>query len=198
MSYRAKIVFLRTMMPQLFHIDTVLLSQHTVIRRFRENDGEAFYELLDNNRSRIEELLALSASDIGSKEDCEAFVRRKLSNWLLQQSYAFGVWHTDGAKPIGYVELFKIDWSVPKSCIVFFVDKEYESKGIMTEVIREIGRYAFSQLNMERIELFIASDNFPAQRLARKCGFRREGDLRAFFRRPSGELVDVMLLAVTR
>lgn len=198
MSYRAKIVFLRTMMQQLFHIDTVLLSAHTVIRRFRENDGEAFYDMLDNNRSRIEELLALSVSDINSKEVCEAFVRRKLSEWLLQQSYAFGIWDTNGGKPIGYVELFRIDWSVPKSCIVFFIDKEYENKGIMTEVIRDIGRFAFSQLNMERIELYTASDNFPAQRLGRKCGFRREGDLRAFFRKPSGELLDAMLLVLTR
>jgi len=196
--YRAKIVFLRTMMQQLFHIDTVLLSPHTVIRRFRENDGEAFYEMLDNNRSRIEELLALSVADINSKEVGEAFVRRKLSDWLLQQSYAFGIWDTNGGKPIGFVELFRIDWSVPKSCIVFFIDKEYENKGIMTEVIREIGRFAFAQLNMERIELYTASDNFPAQRLARKCGFRREGDLRAFFRKPSGELLDAMLLVLTR
>jgi RimJ/RimL family protein N-acetyltransferase len=198
MRCRAKLVFLRTMLAHLFHIDTVLLSTHTVIRRFRENDGEAFYELLDNNRSRIEELLGLSVSEINSKEVCEAFVRRKLSEWLLQQSYAFGIWDSNGGKPIGYVELFRIDWSVPKACIVFFIDRAYENKGIMTEVIREIGLFAFSQLNMERIELYTASDNFPAHRLGRKCGFRREGDLRAFFRKPSGELLDAMLLVLTR
>lgn len=186
------------MLPHLFHVDTVLLSKQTVIRRFRENDGAAFYELLDNNRSRIEELLAFSVSDINHQDACEVFVRRKIAEWLLGQSFAFGVWHADGAQPIGYVELFRVDWSVPRSCIVFFIDKAFEGKGIMTEVVREIGRFAFTQLQMERIELFTASDNYPAQRLARKCGFRREGDLRSFFRRPSGELLDVMLLAVNR
>ncbi len=186
------------MQQELFHIDTVLITPHTVIRRFRENEGETFYELLDNNRSRIEDLFAQSVMPINSKEECEIFVRRKLSAWLLQEAFAFGVWHNSTAKAIGYVELFQIDWSVPKAGIMFFVDREQEGKGIMTEVVREVLRFAFSEIKMERIDLHTASDNFAAQRLARKCGFRREGDLRAYYRKSSGELIDVMLLAVTR
>lgn len=186
------------MTPEVFHADTVLITAHTVIRRFRENEGEAFYELLDNNRSRIEDLFAQSIMPISSKEECEFFVRRKLSSWLLQKEFAFGVWHNASAKAIGYVELFQIDWSVPKAGIIFFIDREYEGKGLMTEVIREVLRFALAQLNMERIDLHTASDNFAAQRLARKCGFRREGDLRAYFRKSSGELLDVMVLAVTK
>lgn len=41
-------------------------------------------------------------------------------------------------------------------------------------------------------------DNVASQRLARKCGFRREGDLRSDYRRPSGELADTMLFGLTR
>lgn len=186
------------MLPELFHIDTVLLTAHTVIRRFRENEGEAFYELLDDNRSRIEDLFAQSVMPIGSKEECEFFMRRKLAAWLLQKEFAFGVWHNASAKAIGYVELFNIDWSVPKAGIMFFIDREYEGKGLMTEVVGEVLLFAIAQINMERIDLHTASDNFAAQRLARKCGFRREGDLRAYFRKVSGELVDVMVLAVTK
>ncbi len=186
------------MLPELFQIDTVLITAHTVIRRFRENEGETFYELLDNNRSRIEDLFAQSVMPVTSKEECEMFVRRKLASWLLQQEFSFGVWHNATAKAIGFVELFHLDWSVPKAGIMFFVDREHEGKGVMTEVVREVIRFAFAQLNLQRIDLHTASDNFAAQRLARKCGFRREGDLRTYFRKAGGELVDVMLLAVTR
>ncbi len=185
------------MRPELFQIDSVLLTARTVIRRFRENEGENFYKLLDDNRSRIEELSVQSIMPINSKEECEAFVRRKLAAWLLQQSFAFGVWHSKTAEPIGYTELYNIDWLAPKAGIMFFIDKAHEGQGIMTEVVREVLRFGFTQLKLNRIELFTASDNYAAQRLARKCGMRREGDLRAFHRKPSGEIMDVMLLAAT-
>lgn len=186
------------MLPDLYHTDSVLITQHAVARRFRENEGEAFYELLDNNRSRIEDLVSNTAGGLSTKEECEAFIRQKFAAWLLQKEYAFGVWHNVSAKAIGYVELFNIDWKVPKAEVIFFIDRDYEAKGLMTEVLTEIIRFAFAQLKMERVTLHTASDNFAAQRLARKCGFRREGDLRAFHRRVSGELIDVMLLAATK
>jgi RimJ/RimL family protein N-acetyltransferase len=186
------------MLPELYHADSVLITQHAVARRFRENEGDAFHELLENNRSRIEDLFAHAELALNGKEECEAFIRKKFAAWLLQREYAFGVWHNVSAKAIGFVQLFNIDWKVPKAEVIFFIDRDYEAQGLMTEVLTEVMRFAFSQLRMERITLHTASDNFPAQRLARKCGFRREGDLRAYHRKASGELIDVMLLAATK
>lgn len=186
------------MTPALFQIDTVLITPHTVIRRFREGEGAAFYDLLDNNRSRLEELFAPSVSPVNHAEECEMLVRRKLAAWLLQESFAFGVWHFQTAKAIGYIELFNVALEVPRASIHFFIDRDYEGKGMMTEVLQEVIRFGFRQLSLERIDLYTASDNFPAQRLARKCGFRRDGDLRGYFRKPSGELMDVVLLSINK
>ena len=72
------------------------------------------------------------------------------------------------------------------------------SKGIMTEVLLVTIRFAFTQLKLEKISLRTAMDNYASQRLARKCGFRREGDLRADFKKTSGEIIDVMVLGLTK
>jgi RimJ/RimL family protein N-acetyltransferase len=186
------------MSPNLFDIDTVIITPHTVTRRFREGEGAAFYDLLDNNRSRLEGLFAPSLWPVNHVEECEMLVRHKLADWLLQKSFAFGVWHFQTAKAIGYVELFGFVADVPRASVHFFIDREYEGKGIMTEVLQEVVRFGFRQLALERIDLYTASDNFAAQRLARKSGFRRDGDLRGYFRKPGGELMDVVLLSINK
>jgi len=183
------------MRPELFQIDTALVTAHAVIRRFRENEGPAFYALLENNRLRLEELHMHHIGGVGSPEESEYFVRTRLAEWLLQRTYAFGVWHHVLAEAMGYVELNQLDWGVPRGELLFFIDRAYEGKGYMTEVVKEVLRFAFGQLRLERVSMPVSSDNYAAQRLARKCGFSREGDMRSYYRKESGELVDVVIMA---
>jgi RimJ/RimL family protein N-acetyltransferase len=186
------------MSPNLFEIDTVIITPHTVTRRFREGEGAAIYDLLDNNRSRLEGLFAPSLWPVYNVEESEMLVRKKLADWLLQKSFAFGVWHFQTAKAVGFVELFDFAPEVPRASLHFFIDRDYEGKGIMTEVLREVIQFGFRQLELQRIDLYTASDNFAAQRLARKTGFTRDGDLRGYFRKPGGELMDVVLLSINK
>ncbi len=186
------------MQPHLFQIDTALVTPRTVVRRFRENEGEAMYNLVAENTSRIYDFFPETLESVTNKDTGEGFVRRKIAEWLLQTEYAFGVWEHKNAKLIGFVRIFNINWGVPAAELAFFIDKNFEGKGIMTEVVQAAIRFTFDELNIEKLRLKTATDNYATQRLARKCGFRREGDLRSEFRRPSGELIDVMLFGYTK
>jgi RimJ/RimL family protein N-acetyltransferase len=186
------------MQTRLFDIDTALVTPRTVVRRFREGEGAAWYNLVADNWSRISDLLPQTVETVSDKETAEMYVRQKLAAWLQQQEYCFGMWDNQKALLIGFVRLYNINWEVPSADITFFIDRNFEGKGLMTEVVQTVMRFAFSQLHIEKIRLRTAMDNYATQRVARKCGFRREGDLRSEFRRPSGDLVDVMLFGYTK
>ncbi len=186
------------MQPHLFDIDTVLLTNRTVIRRFREGDGAGFFELLQDNSAVLSDEFAALLEEAGDKERAEAYVRRSLSDWLLHRHFIFGMWDNKSAKQIGLLGLLHPDWSVPKAELTCFIHRDYNRKGIMTECLTALLRFGFQQLLLEKIYVQTAMDNYPAQRLVRKCGFRREGDLRFERKKPTGEFVDVMLLALTR
>ena len=186
------------MKARLFNIDTVILTSRTVVRRFRENDGKAFFELIQNNKSRIEDHLPKTVKVVKSANNGEIFVRQKLSEWLLQEEYAFGVWDEKTAKIIAFIRIFNIDWNIPMAEVGYFIDKEFNKKGIMTEVLTAIIHFSFQQLKLEKIKLRTAMDNYASQRLARKCGFRREGDVRSEFKKPSGEIIDLMIFGFTK
>ncbi len=184
--------------PRLFHIDTALITPRTVIRRFREQDGETLHELIQRNDSRLNDYLPALMQELRTKEQAEVFVREKLAAWLQQKEFTFGLWDNDSARLIGLISIFRIDWRIPLADITFFIDQEHSGKGIMTEAINTALGFAFRQLKLEKLRLPTAMDNYAAQRLARKCGFRREGDLRAEIRLQGDELVDVMLFGLTR
>ncbi len=186
------------MLNRLLDIDTAILTPRTVTRRFREGEGALLYDTIQDNHSYLIDSFPKTIEETSNKEKAEFYVRTKLAQWLLQQEYCFGIWDNESAKLIGSIRIFRVDWSVPKGELGFFIDHQYGSKGIMSEVVVACLPFIFRQLQLERLYLRTATDNFACQRLARKCGFRREGDLRADFKKFSGELVDVMIFGMTR
>jgi len=186
------------MQAALLDVDTALLTDRTVVRRFRENDGSAFFELLRDNHARLIDHFPKLIRQISDKDQGEFYIRRKIANWLLQEEFSFGIWEHESAALIGAIYLHQIEWQTPKARVSFFIDQHFAGRGLMTESLAVAIRFAFRQLKIEKLYLPTAMDNYAAQRLARKSGFRREGDLREEFRRAGGELLDVMLFGLTR
>ncbi len=186
------------MRHELFQAETALLTARAVVRRFREGDGAALYELVDNNRSYLSDYFSHVLHATPDKETAEQYVRQKMAAWLLQQEYCFGIWENRSAQLIGQVQLTSIDWGIPRAELSFFLDQSFQGKGMMTEALQAVIRFAFTQLFIEKLSLPTSMENYDMHRIARKCGFRREGDLRSEMRKGGGDYVDVMLFGLTK
>lgn len=55
---------------------------------------------------------------------------------------------------------------------------EFKNNGIMSEAMKEIIRFGFSEMKLNRIEAFISPQNIPSIKLARRFGFKSEGCLK--------------------
>lgn len=187
------------MRSSLFDIDTALLTNRCVVRRFRENDGKSFHALIEGNRDYLLDHFPILVAEAGKDPGAaESFLRERIAYWLLQQDFAFGIWSNESTDLIGYIHLFDINWRVPAAEVSFFLDRGHEEQGLMTEVLARAVRFGFRQLELEKIYLKTLADNYGSQRVARKVGFSREGDLRNEFKRPGGMLVDLVRFGLTR
>lgn len=76
----------------------------------------------------------------------------------------------------GMCELGAIDRrnGIASLCRIF-VDKNFRGKGIAEMMIRKLINFAFSELNIMRIELNVYTYNTPAFKCYEKLGFVREG-----------------------
>jgi RimJ/RimL family protein N-acetyltransferase len=50
---------------------------------------------------------------------------------------------------------------------------------VVTHAVRLLAQWAFTGLGLARLELTCSTDNEASQRVARRCGFAREGVLRS-------------------
>lgn len=104
---------------------------------------------------------------------------------FLRESLAF----------VGGSGLHRIDWSVPKVEIGYWVRTSCSGKGYITEAVQEIARYAVEELQANRIEIRMSSTNARSRRVAERLGFTFEGILRNHARHVDGTLRDTCVYA---
>jgi len=55
---------------------------------------------------------------------------------------------------------------------------EWKRNGYMTEALEVILAYGKNEMNLKRIEAFVATDNVPSNRLMEKFGFQKEATIK--------------------
>jgi RimJ/RimL family protein N-acetyltransferase len=71
-------------------------------------------------------------------------------------------------------------------------------RGLATEALRLLTDWAFTALGLGRVQVFVATENAAAARVARGVGFRREGVLRGYWEAADGARLDVVVSARLR
>lgn len=85
----------------------------------------------------------------------------------------------DTTDVLGGISLNDVDLDQRRAGIGYWVASEWRGRGIATRAVRLLARWAFDELALARLEISCGPDNFASQRVAERCGFVREGLLRA-------------------
>ncbi len=105
---------------------------------------------------------------------------------------------TEEGQLIGNLGLHAIDEAQGRATLgIVICEKDFWSRGYGTEAIRQVLRYAFTELGLRRVDLHVDEDNLRGIRCYEKCGFVREGLLRAY-RVRRGQPVASVAMAVLR
>jgi RimJ/RimL family protein N-acetyltransferase len=104
---------------------------------------------------------------------------------------------TEEGRLIGNVELRLTTQARRAEMGIVVGDKGEWSKGYGTNTVKMILRYAFEELELNRVELTTDEENHRAIRCYEKCGFRQEGLLRQH-RLVDGEFGNTLVMAVLR
>ena len=92
----------------------------------------------------------------------------------------FAIAEPSAGRTIGYCQLRKIDRNAGDAELQIRIgDRTMHGKGLGTAAVRELLRFAFDDLRLQRIRLQVFQDNVRAYRSYLKCGFKEEGILRA-------------------
>jgi len=105
---------------------------------------------------------------------------------------------TESGEHIGNISLEDIDWKNRRATLGIVIgEKERWGQGYGTDAIRTLLRFAFEELNLNRVQLDVFDFNERARRCYRRCGFREEGILRQAHY-AEGRYHDVVRMAILR
>lgn len=94
--------------------------------------------------------------------------------------------------------LHRIDWSVPRFEVGYWVRTRFLGRGYATEAARAVSEAAFEQLGARRVEIRCDDRNRRSAQVAERAGFALEGILRQDTRHFDGSLRDTRVYARVR
>ncbi len=110
----------------------------------------------------------------------------------------FAIKTLDGGEHIGNTGLYRIDWIHRRAEFWILIgEQNFWRKGIGSEVVSLMKRYAFNNLNLNKLYLNVGADNQEAIYLYKKLIFVQEGISREHYY-IEGKYLDIITMAILR
>ena len=139
-----------------------LLGTAIVLRRWEEDDAEWYVRARDEEIFRwTKELRTLTPEH----------VRNAITRYLSHPTYAgFAITDASSGSLLGNISLV-ITESERSAEVMYWLAESARGRGVATEAVCSLVRWAFETLPIERIELFTHVDNKASQRVAERADF---------------------------
>jgi ribosomal-protein-alanine N-acetyltransferase len=175
-----------------------LRTRRLILRQARITDGTDLVEILND---RIVTRYTAHIPHPYTLKDARSFLKECIKKDLHPKfdNHDFRIVLRKKNKVIGGIRIFKSDRFTGKAEIGYVLGKNYWRQGYGTEALRALVKYAFSKLNLQRLEAAIYKENLASQALVKKLGFKKEGlRCRASRSLATGKLHDVAIYALLK
>lgn len=162
------------------------------IRLLTLQDEEAFFKLIDRNRSRLEAFFSGTVSKTRTGEETSLYIKEIVAKAEQKTYLPFLIIDNNNGSVAGFIDIKNIDWNIPKGELGCFIDAAYENQGIPTKAMRLFTDHCFANYGFKKLFLRTHQSNVAARKVAESSGFEVEGTIRRDYKTTSGELVDLI------
>ena len=163
-----------------------------ILRPVRLYHGEEIYAAAMDNRDSLIRWLPW-VDGVKGLPDVREFIRRSMVEQACGIAVQLGIWKDPSF--LGMVGLHSVDWANRRTSIGYWLAGHARGRGVMTACTRTLVDFAIDDLQLNRVEIRSAVDNFASRAIAERLGFRLEGTARQdmFL---NGRYVDLVIYAV--
>jgi ribosomal-protein-serine acetyltransferase len=152
------------------------ITEAVSLRPLRLSDTAELFALTDANRAHLRRWLPwLDAVQV--EEHSREFVESAMAQHAAGRGPVFAILHDGGiAGVVGFHPIRPIH-AVGE--IGYWLAESQQGRGIMTACCKFVVRYGFHSLNLNRLEIAVATGNHKSRAIPERLGFRLEGILRS-------------------
>lgn len=163
--------------PVLFQFPDQFESERLIIRRPKREDAALSYEAVMRSLASLRPWMPFAQKKPVLSE-MEANLVEAEADFMLRKDLRLHFFSKETGEFVGSSGLHRINWDVRKFEIGYWVDNRFEGKGYVTEAVERITRFAFEELEANRVEIRCDPDNVRSRAVAERLNFELEGILR--------------------
>lgn len=180
--------------PILKDFPSEFTTDRLLIRMPLPGDGAAVHDAIMHSLPELKPWMIFAQHD-QTVEDVEANIRESHVEFLQRKDLRLLVFLKETGEFVASSGLHRVDWSIPKFEIGYWIDSRFSGKGYITEAVDGISQFAFEQLDANRVEIRCDSKNVKSRAVAERAEYKLEGILKNSERDVAGELRDTCVFA---
>jgi ribosomal-protein-serine acetyltransferase len=145
------------------------------LRLLEERHAAALFAAVDRDREYLREWLPWVDATT-TQDDSLAFIKASLEQFASNIGFAAGIWNEN--QFCGVLGTHKINWLNRKVELGYWLGRDFQGKGIVTDACRAAITHMFRELDLNRVEIHCATGNVKSCAIPRRLGFTLDGTLR--------------------
>ena len=107
-----------------------------------------FFDVVERNREHIYKTFPVTTVACSDIDKTKAFIENALATEKNKNGYYFYLREVVTNLLIGYVVIKNIDRKIMKCELAYFIDKDYQGQGIISQAVANTVTYCFKELGM--------------------------------------------------
>jgi ribosomal-protein-serine acetyltransferase len=172
----------------------IRVDDEIFLRLHEPRHAEELFRLTDQNRDHLRPWMPWVDATM-SPDDTRSFLRGVLEKLADGLEYNFAI--IDGRALVGAIGLRVTD-DAREAEVGYWLSASAQGRGIITRATEALVRFAFEDLEMNRVVILCATDNARSCAVPERLGFTREGTLRQRDLIPGREPRDQLVYSLLR
>jgi ribosomal-protein-serine acetyltransferase len=168
------------------------ISDDCVLRPIRKDDADELHALIEANRPRLRPWMPWAEQD---RQATVEFVESAIRQERAKDGFQAAV--VAGDTIAGVVGFHRIRWHHRSTSMGYWLGEEHEGRGLMTRSVTALIELAFSDWQLNRIEIRVAPENDRSRAIPKRLGFAEEGVLHQY-ERIGDRFLDHVMYAMLR
>jgi ribosomal-protein-serine acetyltransferase len=153
----------------------IRLDEDIALELLELRHAEELFRVTDANRDHLRQWLPW-VDGSRSPEDTAAFIR--LTRQQLTNNNGFQTAIRYRGTLVGVVGHHAISWANRSASLGYWLSRDAQGRGIMTQACRTYTSHAFETWKLNRMEIRCAVENRRSRAIPERLGFRLEGTIR--------------------
>ncbi|HHC81167.1 MAG TPA: N-acetyltransferase [Flavobacteriia bacterium] len=174
----------------------MIIFDNYKIEKITKSDVLDIYQLMVSNTERFQRFFPKTLEANLTLVSAQVFATQKVKAFDASEEFLFTIKKED--KVVGLVYIKELDWKKKQGEFAYCLDKNCESKGVMTEAVKRLSTYAFDTLGLEVLQIIVHISNLGSAKVAKKCNFTWQKTLLKVHTPPNEDPLDMELYELTK